>query len=77
MNHVYHSSRARGTGIFLHTSLPSTRNMNAKVAVELYYIFSKMSDAEYTNFDEARDYVVRNVLNPRDLVFRPDLADIQ
>ena len=25
------------------TSLPSTRNMNAKVAVELYYIFSKMS----------------------------------
>ena len=40
---VYHSSSTRGTGIFLHTSLPSTRNMNAKVAVELYYIFSKMS----------------------------------
>ena len=37
------SSSTRGTGIFPHTSLPSTRNMNAKVAVELYYIVSKMS----------------------------------
>ena len=41
--HVHHSSRARGTGIFLQTSPLLTRNMIAKVAVELYCIFSKMS----------------------------------
>ena len=27
--------------------------------------------------DEAIDYVVRNVLSSRDLVFRPDIADIE
>ena len=27
--------------------------------------------------DEAGDYVVRNVFSPRDLVFRPDIADIE
>ena len=26
----------------------------------------------WTDFDEAGDYVVPNVLSPRDLVFRPD-----
>ena len=30
-----------------------------------------------TYCDEARDYVVRNVLSPRNLVFRPDIADIE
>ena len=28
-----------------------------------------------TDCDEARDYVVPNVLSPRDLVFRPDNMD--
>ena len=28
-----------------------------------------------TDGDEAEDYVVPNVLSPRDLVFRPDLMD--
>ena len=43
MHHVHHNSRARGTGTFLQTSPPLTRNMIAKVAVELYCIFSKIS----------------------------------
>ena len=29
----------------------------------------------WTDFDEAGDYVVSNVLGPRDLVFRPDNMD--
>ena len=29
----------------------------------------------WTDFDEAGDYVVPNVLSPRDLVFRPDNKD--
>ena len=29
----------------------------------------------WTNCDEAGDYVVPNVLSPRDLVFRPDNMD--
>ena len=29
----------------------------------------------WTNSDEAGDYVVPNVLSPRDLVFRPDNMD--
>ena len=29
----------------------------------------------WTDFDEAGDYVVPNVLSPRDLVFRPDYMD--
>ena len=29
----------------------------------------------WTDGDEAEDYVVPNVLSPRDLVFRPDLMD--
>ena len=28
-----------------------------------------------TDFDETGDYVVSNVLSPRDLVFRPDNMD--
>ena len=43
VHHVHHSSRARGTGIFLQTSPPLTRNMIAKVADELYCIFSNIS----------------------------------
>ena len=31
VHHVNHSSGARETGIFLQTSLPLTRNMNAKI----------------------------------------------
>ena len=42
VHHMHHSSRARVTGIFLQTSPPLTRNMIAKVAVELYCIFSKI-----------------------------------
>ena len=29
----------------------------------------------WTGYDEAGDYVVPNVLSPRDLVFRPDNMD--
>ena len=29
----------------------------------------------WTDFDEAGDYVLPNVLSPRDLVFRPDNMD--
>ena len=29
----------------------------------------------WTDYDEAGDYVVPNVLSPRDLVFRPDNMD--
>ena len=43
VHHVHHSSRARGTVLFLQTSLPLTKNMNVKVTVELYYVFSKIS----------------------------------
>ena len=43
VHHFHHSSGARETDIFLQTSLPLTRNMNAKIAVEVYYIFSKIS----------------------------------
>ena len=47
MHHVHHNSRARGTVSFLQASLPLTRNMNVKVAVELCYIFSKISKLRY------------------------------
>ena len=43
VHHVHHSSRACGTVLSLQTSLSLTRNMNVKVAIELYYIFSKIS----------------------------------
>ena len=43
VHHSHHCSRARGTGIFFQTSPPLTRNMIAKVAVELFCIFSKIS----------------------------------
>ena len=39
VHHVHHSSRARGTVLFLQTIMSVTRNMNVKVAIELYYIF--------------------------------------
>ena len=37
--HVHHSFRARGTVLYLQTSLSFTRNMNVTVAKELYYYF--------------------------------------
>ena len=43
VHHVHHSSRAHGTGIFLQISPSLTRNMIAKVAVELQCIFFKIS----------------------------------
>ena len=43
VNQGHHSSRTRGTGFCLQTSMSLTMNMNVKVAVELYYIFSKIS----------------------------------
>ena len=44
--HVHHI-RANGTVLSLQTSLSLTRNMNVKVAIELYYIFSKISKFKY------------------------------
>ena len=38
---------ARGAVLSLQTSLSWTRNMNVKVAIELYYIFSKISKFSY------------------------------
>ena len=43
VHHMHHSSRSRGTVLSLQTSLSLTRNMNIKEAIELYYIFSKIS----------------------------------
>ena len=43
----HHSSRAHGAVLSLETSLSLTRNMNIKVAIELYYIFSKISKFIY------------------------------
>ena len=42
VHHVHYSSRAHGTGNFLRIGLPLTRNMNTKLAVVLYHIFSKI-----------------------------------
>ena len=47
VNHVHHRSRAHGTGFCLETILSLTRNMNVKVIVELYYVFSKKSKFGY------------------------------
>ena len=38
----HHSSRAHGTVFCLQTSMSLTRNIKVKVAVELYYAFSKI-----------------------------------
>ena len=46
-HHLHHSSRACGTLLSLQTSLSLTRNINAKVAIELCYIFSKKSQFRY------------------------------
>ena len=60
--HVHHSFRARGTVSSLRTSMSLIRNMNVKVIIELFYIFSKISkfkywylfiDAEYISCCEA------------------------
>ena len=47
VHHVHHTYRTRGTFIFLQTSLSFTRNMSVKVAVVLYYIFSKITNFGY------------------------------
>ena len=47
VHHVHHSTRARGTVSSLQTSVLLTRNMNVKVAIELKYIFSKISEFRY------------------------------
>ena len=47
VNHVHQSSRARRTVLYLQTSLSLTRNMSVKVAIELYYIFYKISKFRY------------------------------
>ena len=47
VHHVHHSYRARATVLSYQTSLSLTRNMNIKVAIELYYIFSKISKFKY------------------------------
>ena len=43
VHHMHHGSRAGGTVLSLQTSLSLTRNMNVKVAIELYYVFWKIS----------------------------------
>ena len=47
VHHGHHSYSSSGTGLSLQTSLSSTRNMIVKVAIELYYIFSKISKFRY------------------------------
>ena len=47
VHHMHHSSRARGTGLFFQNSPPLTRNTIAKVAIELFWIFSKISKFQY------------------------------
>ena len=58
-HHVHQSSRARGTDLSLQTSTWLTRNMNVKVAIELYYIFRyryPFTDAEYINSPVCRNF---------------------
>ena len=47
MHHVHHRSKACGTVLSLQTSLSLTRNNNVNLAIELYYIFSKISKSRY------------------------------
>ena len=42
MHRLHHSTRACGIVLSLQTSLSLTRNINVKVALELYYIFSNI-----------------------------------
>ena len=42
-----YSSRARGTVLSLQTSMSLSRNISVKVAIELYYIFYKISKIKY------------------------------
>ena len=48
VHHVHHSSGARGTVLSVQTSKSLTRNMNVKVAIAVYYIFSKRSKGSLT-----------------------------
>ena len=47
VRHVHHSSRARETVLSPQTSLSLTGDMNVKVAIELYYIISKILKFRY------------------------------
>ena len=47
VHHVHDSSRARRTVLSFQISMSLTRNMNVKVAIELYYIFSKLPKFRY------------------------------
>ena len=50
VHHVHHSARTSGIVFFCQTSLKMTRNMNVNVIVELYQIFSKISNLYTGNF---------------------------
>ena len=63
---MHHSSRARGTVLSLQTSLSLTENMKVKVAIELYYIFSKISKF---NFKESRS-VTMNIFRKKSFLFK-------
>ena len=47
VHHTHHTSRAHRIVLSLQTSLSWTRNMNLKIAIQLYYIFSKISKFRY------------------------------
>ena len=47
VHRVHNSSMARGTALSFQISLSLTRNMNVKVAIELYYILSKIMKLRY------------------------------
>ena len=48
VHHAHHSSRARGTDIFRQTSPQLTKNMIAKVAVELYCKYRNFSTGKFS-----------------------------
>ena len=47
VHYVHHTSGASGTVLSLQTRPSLTRNMNVKVAIELYFIFSIISKFRY------------------------------
>ena len=47
VHHVHHTSRARRTVLSLQISPSLGRNMSVKVAIELHFIFSKISKFRY------------------------------
>ena len=53
--HVHHSSIAHRTVLSVQTSL--TRNMYVKVAIQLYYLFSKISKFRYWQLFTDTEYI--------------------